>query len=98
MVNIMQSKILLGVEKIMAIEGIIVRHIQRKKREVWRGRDGQTIEYKDNKLGGQYLVQFNTGQGSTIQFSAKYDGIGDTIPEAFDDYLDKNRPLSKLYP
>jgi hypothetical protein len=88
----------LSVDKIMAIEGIIVRHIQRKKREVWRGRDGQTIKYKENELGGKYLVQFNTDQGSVIHFSVKYDGIGDTIPEAFNDYLEKNRPMSSLYP
>jgi hypothetical protein len=51
-----------------------------------------------NELGGKYLVQFNTDQGSVIHFSVKYDGIGDTIPEAFNDYLEKNRHMSSLYP
>jgi hypothetical protein len=88
----------LTVEQILQIEGVCVRFIQRNKREVWRGMDGKEIIHKENALGGKYLLTFDNGQMSTVRMTLTHDGIGDTIQEAFADYLTKNRPLSTLNP
>ena len=88
----------LTVEQILKIEGVCVRFIQKHKREVWRGRDGRQIIYKDNEIGGKYLLTFDRDQMSTVRMTLKYDGVGDTIQQAFADYLEKNKPLSTLNP
>jgi len=69
---------------------------KRNKREVWCGRNGKEIIYKENALGGKYLITFDSGQWSTVKMTLTHDGIGDTIQEAFADYLNKNKPLSTL--
>lgn len=43
-------------------------------------------ENRVNTLGGKYLVTFKNDQHSTIVFSTKRDGVGDTIEEALLDY------------
>ena len=65
-----------------------------------RLRDGQDVvvrngrrfvrETRSNSLGGKYLLTFRNDQCATVIFANKYDGIGDSIEEAYADYLKKN--------
>lgn len=48
---------------------------------------------KDNVYGGKYFVQINANQYSTVIFNRKTSGIGDTVEEAYSDYLSKNGML-----
>lgn len=63
-------------------ESIVERH-GRKFRE-------QTC---DNSLGGKYLISEKMDQGSTVVFSTKYDGVGDTIESAYEDFLLKKNSV-----
>lgn len=46
---------------------------------------------KLNSLGGKYLITFASNQDSTVRFDLKRNGIGETIVQAYQDYLVKNK-------
>jgi len=93
-------------EDILQIEGIVIRLIPAQTvtlchysegRKLYNGetiveRNGRKFaqEIKQNSLGKKYLVTRVNGQGNTVMFNTKYDGIGDTIESAYADYLKKS--------
>lgn len=80
---------------ILKLEGIVIRLIPRETVTYWRhwseGKLTREEEVKTNSLGGQYLIQFKPDQGKTIMFHKERSGIGDTIENAYLDYINKER-------
>lgn len=90
---------------ILAMEGIVIRKIPVTSTSCYTFRERALAEnesiiesngrkwiqqVKTNSLGGKYLIAFKNDQGSTLHFSLKHDGIGDTIEDAYQDYCDKH--------
>lgn len=44
----------------------------------------------NNVFGGMYFITFKDDQGATVIFDKKRDGIGETIENAYHNYLSKN--------
>ena len=47
-------------------------------------------ETKFNSMGGKYLITKCNDQSSMVRFDKKTCGIGDTIEDAYNDFLKKN--------
>ena len=47
---------------------------------------------EENTMAG-YAVTFSEDQGSIVRFSREVDGFGDTIVEAYQDFIKKNRAV-----
>ena len=47
------------------------------------------IEHKTFSMGGKYLITFEFSQDSTVRFSLKHSGVGNTIEEAYADFHKK---------
>ena len=47
-------------------------------------------ETKENSLGGKYIVTMENGQDELVRFTKKRSGIGDSIEQAYLDYISKN--------
>lgn len=90
---------------IIAMEGIVIRRIPFTSTNCWTFRErplaaNESIievagrkyiqQIKENSLGGKWMVTFKNDQGSTVHFTLKYDGIGDTLAEALADYHAKH--------
>ena len=54
-------------------------------------RDGRElmVEHKTLSLGGKYLITFAANQDSMVRFDLNRNGIGNTIEEAYSNYLSK---------
>ena len=74
----------LTVEKILGVEGIVIRKIPRESRTKWS--DGRE-EVKVNSLGGKYLVTLKHNQDSIVRFTIGRDGVGETLQDAWRDLL-----------
>tara|TARA_A100001201_G_scaffold139467_1_gene131487 strand:+ start:294 stop:593 length:300 start_codon:yes stop_codon:yes gene_type:complete len=97
-----------SIEEILSEEGIVVRRIPYTTRRLsfmrpgGKLREGERIEEiggrelvvseTKNKFGGKYFVEFARHQSETVRFSKKYSGVGDTIEEAYTDYMQKTTP------
>lgn len=90
---------------ILAMDGIVIRKIPMTSTACYTFRERALAEnesviesngrkwikvVKANSLGGKYLISFKKDQGSTHHFSLRYDGIGDTIEDAYKDYCAKH--------
>lgn len=62
-----------------------------KENETIVERNGRKFrqEIKLNSFGGKYLIAMQMNQMASVTFNTKYDGIGDTIESAYQNYLDK---------
>lgn len=91
---------------VLDIDGIVIRKIAPTRTAFYRDcgqpllphqtrveRNGHPFieSVEANSLGGKYLVMVESGQGATIMFSLKHDGIGDTPEAAYADYLEKSK-------
>lgn len=89
---------------ILAHDGIVIRKIPLTTTEILSHRERpllhneEVVEIrgrlciqrtKENSLGGKYFVTFKKDQYTTVQFSLRHDGLGDTIEEAYQDYFAK---------
>lgn len=90
---------------ILNLDGIIIRKIPKTtvslfgyypdKHKTIKGEivtiDGRQYikEVKENSLAG-YCITFDNGQGSMVQFIKTQCGFGETIEEAYVDYINKN--------
>ena len=48
-------------------------------------------ETQVNPLGGKYLLTVQKDQMSTVRFNKAYSGIGETVEEAYQDFLEKQK-------
>lgn len=80
--------------QILAIPGIVIRLIPKQTTSTWVGyRDGKRFSETNtvkNSLGGQYIITFVKGQGDTVKYSLSVCGVGDTIEDAYVDWVSKN--------
>ena len=70
---------LLSIEEIMSIECIVVRNLP--------------VDYNFGKrnIKKGFMVTIEKRSSDSVFFSCGHDGIGKTIPEAYNDYINKNK-------
>ena len=100
-------------EDILSLDGIVIRHIPKTSKARYVYKDELKEKYPDsvvindglntwidvtvhNKFHG-YLITFYKGTAARVTFSLKHDGHGQTIEEAYLDYLAKADKFYKSF-
>lgn len=71
----------------------VLESYRKKGAKIYKAPDGVDIAEltKKNTIGGKYLVTFSHTTDPNVIFNVKFCGVGETVEQAYNDFIEKRK-------